>query len=112
MQELKRLIPNFQERVDKSDPEDLVEFYQQVNHDIHVISISESDRGQLQIGANNALSDDVRSIKQAVGNWLNTQMKPVPSPTLDKDCRGQRGLQHDSTGFLLCPIEFDWEDET
>ncbi|KJA13449.1 hypothetical protein HYPSUDRAFT_151576, partial [Hypholoma sublateritium FD-334 SS-4] len=29
---------------------------------------------------------------------------------LDPSCRKNRGIQHDVTGRLLCPAEFDWSD--
>jgi uncharacterized protein DUF6698 len=64
---------------------------------------------ELQKGANNARGDDVLSIREAVANWLN---KGYPSHTpLDISSRGSRGIKHETTGRLLCPIEYDWTDE-
>jgi hypothetical protein len=35
---------------------------------------------------------------------------PRPSPLLDANCRKNRGIAHDTTGQLLCPAEFDWDN--
>ena len=64
---------------------------------------------ELQKGANDARGDDVLSIREAVANWLN---KAYPTHTpLDISSRRCRGIKHDTTGRLLCPIEYDWTDE-
>ncbi|KAF8184850.1 hypothetical protein BJ912DRAFT_1060825 [Pholiota molesta] len=64
---------------------------------------------QLQKGANDARSDDVRRIKEEIALWLNDEFTPVP-PMLVK-ARSDRGVQSRITGRLLCPIEHDWDDE-
>jgi hypothetical protein len=49
------------------------------------------------------------SVREAVANWLN---KAYPTPTpLDISTRANRGIKHETTGRLLCPIEYDWTDE-
>jgi hypothetical protein len=64
---------------------------------------------ELQKGANDARGDDVLSIREAVANWLN---KAYATHTpLDISSRCSRGIQHKTTGRLLCPIEYDWTDE-
>ena len=64
---------------------------------------------QLQKGANDARSDDVRRIKEELALWLN--MEYTPNPPLNTKCRSDRGMQNDIMGHLLCPIEYDWDDE-
>ncbi|KAF9031049.1 hypothetical protein BJ165DRAFT_1535541 [Panaeolus papilionaceus] len=64
---------------------------------------------QLQKGANDARSDDLRRIKEELANWLNEGF--VPSVPFSMKSRGNRGLHNDITGQLLCPIEYDWSDE-
>lgn len=64
---------------------------------------------QLQKGANDARSDDVRRIKEEVGDWLNADFTPTV-PFLRKS-RAGRGLQNDICGRLLCPIDHNWDDE-
>ncbi|KAF8869122.1 hypothetical protein BD779DRAFT_1682562 [Infundibulicybe gibba] len=58
---------------------------------------------QLQCGAKNARGDDIGRIKACVATWLNTHVST--QPPLDPDNRSNRGLQHNTTGRLLCPIE-------
>ncbi|KAF9470887.1 hypothetical protein BDN70DRAFT_901767 [Pholiota conissans] len=64
---------------------------------------------QLQKGANDARSDDVRRIKEEVALWLNSEY--APNPPLNVKCRSDRGRQNELTARLLCPIEYDWGDE-
>ncbi|KAF9034848.1 hypothetical protein BJ165DRAFT_1533884 [Panaeolus papilionaceus] len=64
---------------------------------------------QLQKGANDARSDDVRCIKEELGGWLNHAFAPAVPFSIKS--RGDRGFQNDITGRLLCPIQYDWDDE-
>jgi hypothetical protein len=64
---------------------------------------------ELQKGANDARGDDVLSIREAVANWLNKAYR-THTP-LDISSRLSRGIKHETTGRLLCPIEYDWTDE-
>ena len=64
---------------------------------------------ELQKGANNAHSNDVLSVREAVTNWLN-KAHPTHS-LLDISSQGNHGIKHEMTGQLLCPIEYDWTDE-
>ncbi|KAF9043142.1 hypothetical protein BJ165DRAFT_1405518 [Panaeolus papilionaceus] len=64
---------------------------------------------QLQKGANDARSDDLRRIKEELGCWLNAEYSP--SVAFSTKSRANRGLHNDITGRLLCPIEYDWQDE-
>jgi hypothetical protein len=64
---------------------------------------------QLQKGANDARSDDVRRVKEEGATWINQTLSPTaPLSTKQRD---DRGLQNDVTGHLLCPIEFSWDDD-
>ena len=64
---------------------------------------------ELQKGANDACSNDVLSVREAVTNWLN-KIYPTHS-LLDISSWGNHGIKHEMTGRLLCPIEYDWTDE-
>ena len=64
---------------------------------------------QLQKGANDARSDNVRRVKEEVASWINqTHSSTAP---LSMKQRDDCGLQNDVTGHLLCPIEFSWDDD-
>ncbi|KJA20685.1 hypothetical protein HYPSUDRAFT_203483 [Hypholoma sublateritium FD-334 SS-4] len=92
VQVLKHLIPNFQKKIDDGSPEELHTFYV-----------------ELQRGADSARSDDLNRIRTFVADWLNAAQRR-PEILLDPSCRKNRGIQHDVTGRLLCPAEFDWTD--
>ncbi len=64
---------------------------------------------QLQKGANDARSDDVRRVKEEVASWINQTLSPTAPLSMKQ--RDDRGLQNDVTGRLLCPIEFSWDDD-
>ncbi|KIJ58306.1 hypothetical protein HYDPIDRAFT_119690 [Hydnomerulius pinastri MD-312] len=64
---------------------------------------------ELRKGADGARGDDASSLKQVVVTWLGNlfpTIEPPISPTLKWD----RGLEHDATGALLRPIEYNWDD--
>ncbi|KAF9053255.1 hypothetical protein BJ165DRAFT_1523966 [Panaeolus papilionaceus] len=63
----------------------------------------------LQRGANGGRGDDIRNVKAELGNWLNTTYSP--KEPFDIKSRAGRGFQNDITGGLLCPIDYDWDDE-
>ncbi len=63
---------------------------------------------QLQKGANDGRSDDIRRVKEEVTIWVNQTCSP--SAPLNPKNRDHRGFQNDFTGRLLCPIEYSWDD--
>jgi hypothetical protein len=64
---------------------------------------------KLRKGSDNARGDDTASLKKLVIPWISQLFGP-PDPPLDPKVKSDRGLDHDSTGRLLCPSEFDWQD--
>ncbi|KAJ7934480.1 hypothetical protein B0H13DRAFT_2305580 [Mycena leptocephala] len=64
----------------------------------------------LRGGSRNARSDDTKNVREAIVPWLTLGF-PELSPTLDAHSRENRGIYHDDLGRLLCPVEFDWDDE-
>ncbi|KAF9039168.1 hypothetical protein BJ165DRAFT_1407392 [Panaeolus papilionaceus] len=63
----------------------------------------------LQEGANEARGDDIRNLKLLVAEWLNKTYSPKDA--FSTTSRADRGLQNDITGALLCPVEYDWNDQ-
>jgi hypothetical protein len=64
---------------------------------------------KLRKGADGARGDDTALLKKSVVTWM-TQLFDAPNPPLDPEIKSNRGLNHDDTGRLLCPSEFDWQD--
>jgi len=65
---------------------------------------------QLLAGANSARSDDTFRIKSKIAEWLNSRPTVQTEQRLSLSHRAGRGLQHNVTGRLLCPIKYDWDD--
>lgn len=63
---------------------------------------------QLQKGANSARSDDTRSLKSAVIDWITPQAGLHPA--LHRNSKMDRGFLHEVTGALLCPTSLGWSD--
>ncbi|KAN0081294.1 hypothetical protein V8E55_008918 [Tylopilus felleus] len=64
---------------------------------------------QLKKDADGARGDDANTLKTLVATWLNEQdSHPVPLFIIGEK-RG-RGFNHDVTGKLLCPVDYDWFD--
>jgi len=36
--------------------------------------------------------------------------EPKPEPPLEQDVKDGRGFDHDITGHLLFPVDYDWND--
>ncbi|KAN0116023.1 hypothetical protein V8E52_006329 [Russula decolorans] len=90
---LNTLIPGFEQKADAAD---------NIGHYC----------APLQTGANDARSDDTSRLKIVVAEWLNSR-SPSTSNTpnyLSAKGKGERGINHDLTGYLLCPIDYDWDD--
>ncbi|KAJ7321286.1 hypothetical protein DFH08DRAFT_1033888 [Mycena albidolilacea] len=66
--------------------------------------------GALRGSSRNARSDDTKNLREAIIPWLNIVF-PNITPALDPHSRDNRGIFHDDLGRLLCPVEFDWDDE-
>jgi hypothetical protein len=63
---------------------------------------------KLQAGASDARSDDTSRLKMAVAEWINSRDNPVER--LSSQGKEERGIGHDITGRLICPIDYDWDD--
>jgi hypothetical protein len=72
------------------------------------ISISHSL--QLQKGASGARSDDTKSLKSAIIDWLTPPGEPLVPP-IARNVKADRGFNHEVTGKLLCPAGVDWTDQ-
>jgi Family of unknown function (DUF6698) len=65
---------------------------------------------KLQKGASSARSDDTRSLKSAILDWI-VPCGELINPPIARNIKANRGFNHDKTGALLCPAGLDWSDE-
>jgi hypothetical protein len=66
-----------------------------------------SKTGQIQKGVSGARSDDTKSLKGAVLDWITPRGQPL-NPPLMRNAKADRGFHHERTGALLCPAGLDW----
>ncbi|KAG1822379.1 hypothetical protein EV424DRAFT_1321781 [Suillus variegatus] len=64
---------------------------------------------KLNRSADAARGDDTTSLKFAVASWL-MQTSPTPNPVISNRDKSCRGFCHDTTGKLLCPVDYNWDD--
>lgn len=64
---------------------------------------------QIQKGASSARSDDTKSLKSAIIDWLVPTGEPL-IPPIARNVKIDRGFNHEVTGALLCPVGLDWSD--
>jgi hypothetical protein len=64
---------------------------------------------QIQKGVSSARSDDTKSMKGAVLDWV-TPRDIALNPPLARNVKTARGFHHNATGSLLCPAGVDWND--
>ena len=65
--------------------------------------------GQLQKGASSARSDDTKSLKAAIIDWIMPRGESL-HPPIPRNSKTERGFNHEKTGALLCPAGLDWSD--
>lgn len=65
---------------------------------------------QIQKGSSSARSDDTKSMKGPILDWIAPK-DGFLDPRIARNNKSERGFHHPVTGFLLCPIEYDWSDE-
>ncbi|KAF8222061.1 hypothetical protein L208DRAFT_1324455, partial [Tricholoma matsutake] len=63
----------------------------------------------IQKGISSARSDDTKSLKGVVLEWISPPSIPV-RPPLSRNVKTNRGYHHPTTGALLCPAGLDWND--
>lgn len=64
---------------------------------------------KIQKGISCARSDDTKSIKGAILDWITLRDTPL-NPPLSRNVKTNRGYHHPVTGALLCPAGIDWKD--
>lgn len=64
---------------------------------------------QVQKGVSSARSDDTKSLKGAVLDWITPRGIPL-NPPLSRNVKTNRGFHHSATGALLCPAGANWDN--
>jgi hypothetical protein len=62
---------------------------------------------QIQKGSASTRSNDTKSLKSAVLDWITPRGQPL-NPPLARNIKVDRGFHHERTGALLCPADLDW----
>ena len=62
-----------------------------------------------QKGVSGARSDDTKSLKGVVVDWIAPR-DGVLQPSISRNVKTNRGFHHPVTGSLLCPAGLDWND--
>ncbi|KAH6916530.1 hypothetical protein BKA70DRAFT_1419434 [Coprinopsis sp. MPI-PUGE-AT-0042] len=73
--------------------------------------LMDASEEEIQKGANSARSDDTKTLKSAVVDWIVPSDGTPLNPPITRNVKMDRGFCHPRTGFLLCPAELDWADE-
>lgn len=64
---------------------------------------------QIQKGSAGARADDTKGLKGVIIDWITPRGQTL-QPPLMRNVKTDRGFFHPSTGELLCPIDYDWND--
>jgi hypothetical protein len=62
---------------------------------------------QIQKGSSTARSDDTKSLKGAILDWITPRGQSL-NPPLAQNVKTDRGFHHERTGALLCPAGLYW----
>jgi hypothetical protein len=104
---LLQMIPGMEDRLMEGSEEDIVHIAELVCNSGASCVHFQTNRLQIQKGASGARSDDTKSLKGAVLDWITPRGQPL-NPPLTRNVKSDRGFHHERTGALLCPTGLDW----
>jgi hypothetical protein len=104
-------VPRFDERLMECTDDEAMGMADLVSVFNCTIYSSTSDHVcfQIQKGVSCARSDDTKSLKGAILDWITPRDTPL-NPPLPRNVKMNRGYHHPTTGALLCPAGIDWND--
>lgn len=117
-QQLLQTIPRLQDRLMESEQADLMVIAEFVCFILLDYFEPSSYSSKIQKGVSSARSDDTKSLKGAVLDWIFPRdgdmrnvlpLDPLPQP-LSRNVKTNRGFHHPITGELLCPAGLDYKD--
>ncbi|KIK26929.1 hypothetical protein PISMIDRAFT_8693 [Pisolithus microcarpus 441] len=89
-QELLKIVPNLEDCIMSSSEQD-------------VIAMAEL----IQKGASAARSDDTKSMKAAIIDWITPKGQAL-IPHIPRNAKMGQGFHHERTSVLLCPAGYEW----
>ena len=106
------MIPHLEERLfrDSCDENKVIEIASLVRPLPLPRRLSHS-HPQLQKGTSGARSDDTKSLKGTILDWIAPSENKLLRPPLARNTKIDQGFNHPRTGFLLCPAGLDWDDK-
>jgi hypothetical protein len=96
-----------EDRLMEGSEEDIAHIAELVCYSVPLIHVLYLSYSQIQKGASGARSDDTKSLKGAVLDWITPRGQPL-NPPLVRNAKADRGFHHERTGALLCPTGLDW----
>jgi hypothetical protein len=108
-QKLLGMVPHLEERIIECSNEEAMGISDLVRLSNSNLVSSTSLLLQIQKGVSSARSDDTKSLKGAVLDWITPRDVPL-NPPLSRNVKTNRGFHHNATGVLLCPAGADWND--
>ena len=105
---LLQLVPGLEERLVNSSEEEVVFIADLVRRKTSSLSIPLTFT-QLKKGSSSARSDDTKSLKSAILDWITPRGQAL-TPALSRNVKIDRGFHHERTGALLCPADMDWSN--
>ena len=103
------MIPGFEERVMEGSDEDIAHIGELVSQFCRYRCFWDLNLQQIQKGSSSARSDDTKSLKGVILDWITPRGQPL-NPPLARNVKTDRGFHHEQTGFLLCPAGLAWSD--
>jgi hypothetical protein len=100
------MIPGLQERLMDASAAEIVHIGELVS----CLTYSQLVRPhlrQIQKGSTNAGSDDMKSLKSVILDWITPRGQPL-NPPLARNIKTDRRFHHERTGALLCPAGLNW----
>ena len=126
VQILYKLIPGIEDSVNAAEDPALLA---PVSTYITDLSLATDILIKLQTGANDARSDDTGKLKVVIAEWLNSRnLQKIHNSGRDGNesesdddsnlnalilslkGKDERGISNNTTGCLICPIDYDWDN--
>jgi len=103
------MVPGLEERLMDGSDDDIMMIAELVSTPIPSFSPLWTHLLKIQKGVSSARSDDTKSLKGSVLEWIVPHGQTL-NPPLARNVKIDRGFHHERTGFLLCPAGMNWSD--